>query len=352
MKVLVISTSRADFGGLEAVNNELMKHGVESKFVRIFETPPDNRSDVVYNTTDTMLFTRNKIEEYEPDMVLICGDRYETLGVATATYLMQVPIAHLSGGDITEGSQDDCMRHALTKLAHLHFPTCNKSAKRLVQLGESPGSIYIFGCPHSDIEEVSPLTTVNELYSTDLKEHDYLLVVWHPNTLVSEDEAFMEVHVLSEALDKVNKKKLVIGPNNDAGNAKIKEYWPLWAKLNNQEYRNEVPRDVYLSLLKHCTCLVGNSSSGFYEAPYLGTPVVNIGDRQEGRIPVCGTYMSMIYSDEFNVKAIVKELNWALKLDRSKIVPVKKDNSAKAIASAISKIENPKSLLKKVFYDL
>jgi UDP-hydrolysing UDP-N-acetyl-D-glucosamine 2-epimerase len=345
MKVLVVSTSRADYGGLVAVNKELFKLGVESSFITIRNSPPSNRRMVITDTSDIMMYARDKIEEYEPDMVLICGDRYETLGVATAAYLMQAPIAHLSGGDVTEGSQDDCMRHAVTKLSHLHFPTCFDSWNRIVQLGENPDNIYAFGCPHSDIGEVMPLKQAKFLCGIEKYPDNFILVVWHPNTLVSEQQALDEVVLLSVALGDIDKKKLVIGPNNDAGNAEIKKYWIAWCKLNGHEYRNELQRDVYLSLLKHCACLVGNSSSGFYEAPYLGTMVVNISDRQRGR-----QLHHHILNSSLKINRIVTAINQAI-LDGPQ-PPLKQENSAKEIARVISKIENPKSLLRKQFYDV
>ena len=347
MKVLLVSTSRADMGSLEPVYQALKAKGVDAEFQQFKFDPPEYKSGVVSNYREASYDAETEIYTHQPDLVVLCGDRYETLAAATTAFLMQVPIAHLSGGDVTEGSQDDCMRHAITKLSQLHFVTSYKSYCRVTQLGEDGNLVYNVGCPTSEIKDVLPLEEVNIKLNLDLKEQDYLLVVWHPNTLSTPEDVLKETQILGTALDKIDKRIVIIGPNNDVGNTEIREFFKAWA-VKGDVYLDQVSREIYLSLLKHAACLVGNSSSAFYEAPYVGTPVVNVGDRQEGRFLENET---AIHSS-INVVDIVNCINGIFELDRSEIEVKIALEAAKTIADVISKLENPKSLLKKVFHDV
>lgn len=349
MKVLAFSGSRADRGGIEAVVEELTYLGIGTKQYNIEYDSAWNRWDCVTKITWSMIDARAAIVKFNPDLVLILGDRYEILGVATAAYYMHVPIIHLSGGDITEGSQDDNTRHAITKLSSLHFTTNEKSRERVIQLGEQPTSVYNVGYPGIVTEVPSLDFALNSINAfTKYKTYPYFLVVWHPNTTLEVYDN-REVNQILHALDNLKGLTIIVGPNKDVGNLEVNSQLKVWAQKTGNLYCESLPREVYLSLLKHAKCLIGNSSSGFYEAPSFGTPVINIGDRQKGRfVP------DNVFNVPFNVEKIQNCIEALDKLDISfsNVNPYGDGTSARKIAEIISQITEPKMLLKKKWFDL
>jgi len=333
MRILVISGSRADYGGLDHVHSALIKYGQQA----VMRHLPSSLKDV------PDLF----------DMAVVLGDRFEVLKAVTELFLYKVPIVHLSGGDITEGSQDDSMRHAITKLCHLHFPTNEDAAKRIIQLGEEPWRVKTVGYPGIDNLPDLDLKETKEQAGIAHFTNDFMIVIWHPNTLANDTQVLDEVETLTKALNQFKDDILVIGPNGDSGNDIVGSHLNSWSLARAKGglrtiYSKNLPRHVYLTLLKHCKCLVGNSSSGFYEAPSFGTITINIGNRQKGRIkPSC------VWDCPLDTRLIVNEIGGALRRPRFELTnPYYKGNAADKIAEAISKIQEPKKLLFKRFYEL
>ncbi len=333
MRIILLSGSRADLGGLESVHASLIKFGQQP----IIRHLPSSLKDV------PDLF----------DLVIVLGDRFEVLRAVVEVYLMKVPIVHLSGGDVTEGSQDDGMRHAITKLASLHFATCEDSAKRIIQLGEEPWRVKTVGYPGIDNLPDLDLKEVKEQAGIAHFTDDYMIVIWHPNTLANNTQVLDEVETLTKALNQFKDDILVIGPNGDSGNDIVGSHLNSWSLARAKGglrtiYTKNLPRHVYLTLLKHCKCLVGNSSSGYYEAPSFGTPVLNIGNRQRGRIEPPN-----IWNCSLDTRMIVHDLKQVV-LNGRFIPgnPYHTGNAADKIAEAISKIQDPRKLLFKRFYQL
>lgn len=325
MRILCVSGSRADYGGIEATHQALVKHNIDSKLIRVGD---------IFDTTDI-------------DMVVLLGDRSEVLKYAVDFYLEKKVIVHLSGGDITEGSQDDCMRHAITKLSHLHFPTNADSAKRIIQMGEEAWRVKVVGYPGAD-----DLTCHDKEIATKLAgAEDFILVVWHPNTLASIDQVIAEAQILTNSLEQINFRKVVIGPNMDFGGYELANFLEKWTGFTGNRYFNLLPRDMYLTLLKHCKCLVGNSSSAYYEASKLGTPCVDVGDRQRGRdkplnVVICPVKMESILE---SISACFWAHEHGGEQDNMYYNP---DGAAHKIAATLAKIHEPKKLLRKRFYQI
>ena len=294
MKIAVVSTSRADMGALTPVAAEISLHQ-KMEFIKW------NRKDSISAT-----------------IAVICGDRFETVELAFKLNLSHIPIAHLSGGDITEGSQDDCFRHAITKLSHLHFPTNEESYKRILQMGEEPWRVHNFGSPSIDgIKSCTLFDRATALKFLDLEDGPFVLVSLHPNTFGKTDFELSELYSYLMLLPE-DTKRILIGPNADAEADKITYQFIVWSEtMPNTKYIKTVPRVHFLSLMKHCVEMVGNSSAMLYEAPTLGTKTVMIGDRQQGRQPVYGD-----------------------------------GRSAKRIAKVICSVKDPQALLRKKFVDL
>jgi UDP-hydrolysing UDP-N-acetyl-D-glucosamine 2-epimerase len=281
------------------------------------------------------------------DLAFVLGDRFETLETVYRLNIEHVPIAHLAGGDLTEGSQDDCFRHAITKLSHLHFPTHIESAARIIQMGEQPSRVHMVGSVNVDRVLTTPLLTKETAFDIlGLPTPDkYMLVCLHPNTLGNPS---VELNALANALGHlINIKKILIGPNMDVGAVQIADKWKELAERADFAYFDTLPQNTYLTLLKHCEALVGNSSAGFTEAPVFGTPVVNIGDRQAGRPPA-----PCITDAEPTTLDIMGGISWALHLmKRFPFCSQYGDgHAAERIVDIVSKIEDPKALLRKQWY--
>jgi UDP-N-acetylglucosamine 2-epimerase (hydrolysing) len=222
------------------------------------------------------------VQEYEPDMIVVHGDRIETLAGAIVGALRNVLVAHIEGGEIS-GTIDETIRHAVSKLAHLHFVANQSAAERLRQLGERPQSIHVIGSPDIDImlsHDLPEIETVRGHYG--IRAPSYGIVLFHPVTTepYEQDRAAAELlgALVETALDYV-----VIYPNNDPGSECILE---RYAALDGDPRFKLLPSmrfESFLTLLKHAQVIVGNSSAGIREAPVYGVPTVNIGSRQQNR---------------------------------------------------------------------
>jgi len=233
-------------------------------------------------------------ENLKPDVVLTVADRFETISTAIAASYMNIPLAHTQGGEIT-GSIDDSVRHAVTKLAHIHFPATEKSKDFLIKMGESPDSIFLTGCPSIDIIPNLDLKIPDGFFhkysgvGDQLNENEkYIVVMQHPVTtqygqgLSQIEETLFAVH----EIEKDGMQVVFLWPNVDAGSddiAKgIRNFREKYRTTRMHFFKNFSPED-YIRLLSNSSCIVGNSSSGIRESAFLGIPCVNIGDRQLDR---------------------------------------------------------------------
>ncbi|MGB7158702.1 MAG: UDP-N-acetylglucosamine 2-epimerase [Tepidisphaeraceae bacterium] len=219
-----------------------------------------------------------------PDVVLVVGDRVEAFAAAAAAHVGQRAVAHVHGGDKAQGQVDDALRHAITKLAHLHFPATRRSAARIKRLGEVPANIHVVGAPGLDGIEGEPLTLAElRAIVPDLRRHLFALLVLHPDD-PSDQLAFDRATMLLRASERIGFERLVIvAPNNDPGAAGTFRAWDRAAKRPNVSLHRDLPRRAFLALLRDAAVLAGNSSAGIVEAASFGTPVVNVGPRQLGR---------------------------------------------------------------------
>lgn len=222
-----------------------------------------------------------------PDIVIILGDRYEMLGVAIAAHLVGVPIAHMCGGDVTEGAVDDAIRHCITKLSYLHFPGCEESAKRIIQMGENPDRVFNVGEPGIENCLNMCLLERDELakqLNFDKINGDFCVVTFHPVTM-EDNTAEEQVYELIKAMDHFSQMSYVITKANaDAGGRIINDIWDKEALKRKQWLVvSSLGMLRYLSAVKNSKLVIGNSSSGLVEVPAFKIPTINIGDRQKGR---------------------------------------------------------------------
>ncbi len=228
------------------------------------------------------------LENLRPDVLVLLGDRYEILAAATAALVARVPVAHIHGGESTEGLIDEAIRHSVTKMSHLHFVTAKAYRERVIQLGESPERVFNLGAPGLDNLKRLSLPTrkaLEEKLSLDLSPPVFL-VTYHPVTL-SEDDPAQAMGQVFSALDKFQEAKIIFtGVNADTRSRPIAELIKAFVADNRERSRYVVNlgQKLYLSALKHATLVLGNSSSGIIEAPSFKIPTINLGDRQRGRL--------------------------------------------------------------------
>lgn len=232
----------------------------------------------------------NEFQRLAPDIVLIIGDRYEALAAAVAAAYMNLCIVHVQGGEVS-GSIDESARHALSKFAHYHVPSTRRAADYLIRMGERPDTILAVGCPGSDIAFSIDLTidpaAINGSGSGAIIDpaQPFLLAVFHPVTTGFGGEA-AEMNELLYALDEVAAPALLLWPNIDAGSDHISRTIRIFRDARKPKWLRTLINlnpENYLRVLAATACAVGNSSSFVRDAGYFGTPVVLVGDRQEGR---------------------------------------------------------------------
>lgn len=368
MKIAIISGSRSDRNALVMVRNALRDAGHEIRWISLGPEamagaskwalpkepwPPAMAAEKALFWAGVNVNGFGESQTEHADLAVLHGDRHEVLAAAVAVNVMGVPIAHIGGGDITEGSQDDCFRHAITKLSHLHFASHQEAADRIIQMGEEPERVHVTGCPGIDMVMATPIMLLRDtLKAVGLLSGDemwtrgkIILVLFHPNTL---GDTRPELEALSVALARRTEALVLLGPNADAGSDLIRAEWKRLAVTRlDTVYHDNVEPVLFYSLLKHCDVLVGNSSAGYYEAPCFGMPVVNIGDRQKGRR---WTGAVLQCDEATSVHCLTVSINMAMNGGRFNYRSLYGDGrAASRIADVINGIKDPKALLRKQF---
>ncbi len=232
----------------------------------------------------------NEFQRLKPDVVMLIGDRYEALSAAIAAAYMNLSIAHIQGGEVS-GSIDESARHAISKFAHFHFPSTARSAEYLVRMGERPDSILGTGCPSSDIARMLDRKLPSELVNQrgagaaiDVTK-PFLLVLYHPTTTEYGGER-SQMEALLEAVGALQRPTILLWPNIDAGSDHISKAIRVFRDQRHPDWLRTLTNlspENYLRVLANAACAIGNSSSFVRDASYFGTPVVLVGNRQEGR---------------------------------------------------------------------
>jgi UDP-hydrolysing UDP-N-acetyl-D-glucosamine 2-epimerase len=294
-------------------------------------------------------------DRLRPDVAVVLGDRYEILAAAEAALLLRLPLAHIHGGELTEGAFDDAMRHAITKLADLHFVACDDDARRVIQLGEEPGRVRVVGA--LGVDAVAKISrTGRDALAADLGitlVDPVLAVTYHPATLGKlAPEAAADA--LCAALDRFPQAAVVFtGANADPGGRAIDARLKSWANAHKDRacWHESLGQRRYLSLLAHAVAVVGNSSSGLIEAPALKVATVNIGDRQKGR-PHADSVIDCGESAEAIAAAVATALSAAFRARLPTIVsPYGAGGAATRIRHALREID-PATLGVKRFHEM
>lgn len=228
------------------------------------------------------------LDRLRPDVLVVLGDRFEALAIVQAALIMSIPVAHLHGGEITEGAYDDAIRHAITKMASLHFVAAESYRQRVIQMGESPDSVFnvgAVGLDHLKRTPIMPLAELAEALEFPLRA-PYIMVTYHPVTLLEEDPA-KSFTALLDALDQFKDYQVILTyPNADNGGRAIIPLLEAYAQRQPERVL-AIPSlgfRRYLGAVSMASAVVGNSSSGIIEVPAFGIPTINIGVRQKGRL--------------------------------------------------------------------
>ena len=330
--ICVITGSRADYGLLNPLIRKLKKStGLNLKIIAtgshlapehgmtINEILRDNfridKKVEMLLSSDTETGTAKSIglgiigmadafDDLKPDMVILLGDRFEILAAATAAMVKHIPIAHIHGGEKTLGSTDEFMRHAITKMSHLHFVACDEYKQRVIQLGEEPSRVFNVGALGIDNAVGINLISKAEL-ERDLGfkfQRRNIMITYHPDLMGARKDRSGIDNLLDALSHYPDIGMIFTMPNSDAGRNYIADSIEKYCSNNNNTHLFEsLGHRNYLSCLQYVDCVVGNSSSGIIEAPYFKIGTINIGDRQNGRAAA----KSIIHADT-NVSSILQ----------------------------------------------
>lgn len=294
-------------------------------------------------------------EDLKPDLLLVLGDRYEILSAVTTALFYKIPVAHLHGGEITEGAYDDAIRHAITKMSHLHFTSTEEYRKRVIQLGENPERVFNVGA--IGIDNIKHL----KLLSRDVLERELqfllkeqtILVTYHPVTLDENDTRMQFQCLLNVLNDRQDIRIIFTLPNSDTGGRVIIPMIQDFVKCNKDRAIAFASLGSlrYLSVLRCVSAVVGNSSSGIIEAPSFGIPTLNIGNRQKGRIVARSVLQCEISEQAIRAGLEIVLANSFLQLARNVINPYEQKNTAVKIRDVL-KTYPLSPVIQKTFYNL
>lgn len=293
LELLVVAGASAVLDRYGAVVNLIKQDGFEINAKLFMLIEGESPMTMAKSTGIGLIELPTIFESLKPDIVLTVGDRFETMATTLAAAYMNIPVAHTMGGEVT-GTIDESIRHAVTKFSHIHFPASNDAADRILKLGERNQDIYMVGCPRIDlVSEILksknldiPNNFENEGVGDEIDLKDpFILISQHP---VTTEYGAGEKQILDtlSAVYRSGLQAVVLWPNSDAGSDDISRGMRKWREMKKNTkmrfYKN-LPISTYVKLMEKTACLVGNSSSGIREGAFIGTPVVNIGSRQDKR---------------------------------------------------------------------
>jgi UDP-hydrolysing UDP-N-acetyl-D-glucosamine 2-epimerase len=253
----------------------------------------ENPATMAKSTGLGLLELPTVFEMLKPDIVLTVADRFETIATAIAASYMNIPVAHTQGGEVS-GSIDESVRHAVTKLSHLHFPATEVATRRVIAMGEDPATVFNTGCPSIDLVAEADLTLTRDILAryggagTPIDpEKPFLLVMQHPVT-TEYGRGLDQIGETLAAVAGLHMQALVFWPNVDAGSEDVAKGLRLFREAQEGngvgfQFLRNLPPEIFIKLMAHCACMIGNSSAALREGTYLGTPAVTVGSRQQNR---------------------------------------------------------------------
>lgn len=384
INIAVVTSTRAEFGLLMPLIRELRKFEDENTKIELVVTGThlleeyghtideivsldyridrviyvpvisDTAIDISMNQAEFLIKFTELFIDKKYSAIVILGDRYEMLSIAIAAGNTHTPIFHLCGGDTTEGAMDEWIRHSITKMSYLHFPTNEKSYYRIIQLGEEPKRVFNYGSTSIDnIINLSNMQKSDVLKSIGLEECKYAVCTYHPVTMDNSDVDEMIYNFLEAIKHTPEIEFIVTKSNADQGGTHINELLDAsQSDIRNLHVFTSLGAVRYLSLMKFAEFVIGNSSSGIIETPAFRIPTINIGDRQRGRLQ-SKSIINCSTDSESIIAAIKKARSSIFKeICKTVISPYGDGHAAEHIASKIIDVVNEDKIdLKKKFYD-
>ncbi len=325
--------------------NEIINEKIDIHYKIDSEVSGRGKLEIIKETSIILNGVANYLHKEKPDYLFVLGDRYETFAAALAAFYLRIPIAHSGGGNITEGGcLDDTIRHSITRLASLHFVTCEENANNVRKLGEEEWRIIVSGSTVTQFVEFMSKEEVEKTLDIDFN-NPVLLFTQHP---VASEIKSLKKHIKEslKALEELGYQTVILYPNPDAGGETIIDEFKNWMDVKHFRFKKSLGHRLYLSLMKYSSVVVGNSSSGLLETPIFKVAAVNIGNRQKGRI--CS---SNVINCNYDCKEITEAIQKA-RFDRVFISQVKncksvygEENTCEIIMSALKKFHLDPGLL-------
>ncbi len=340
-KICVVTAARSEYGLMrwiiDSIHNDpdlelqlvvtgahlSSEQGLTYKFIEEDGYPIADKVDMQLSSADTASIVRSMgycsqgfattFDRLNPDIVVVLGDRYELLPIVSAALVMRIPVAHIAGGDVTEGAIDDEVRNAVTMMSSIHFPGVVAAAENIQRMRGTNKNVFAVGEVGLDSfnrYELWSKEETAERLNLELNKK-WCMVTLHPETKLSTDDNMVMVENLYNAMLRTdNVQYIITKANADLGGVDINSFWGEKVVLNSDKMQlyASLGQVRYMSFMKHADMVVGNSSSGIVEAPFMGTPVVNIGDRQKGR-HICKNVICCDNSFDEISSAINKALN-------------------------------------------
>ncbi|MEJ7784298.1 MAG: UDP-N-acetylglucosamine 2-epimerase [Solirubrobacteraceae bacterium] len=274
----------------------------------------ENPATMAKSTGLGLMELSTAFETLQPDIVVTVADRFETMATAVAAAYMNIPVAHTQGGEVS-GSIDESVRHAVTKLSHIHFPATELSRRRLIAMGEDPATVFTVGCPSIDLAACTDVGAPEDALAQFSRHHGvgapldpakpYLLMMQHPVT-TEYGQGLDQINRTLAAVAATDRQALVFWPNVDAGSEHVAKGIRIFRELDdnpNFRFFQNLPAEMFARLMAHCECMVGNSSSALREGAFFGVPAVTVGTRQQGR--ECGANVLEVGHDADEIAAAI-----------------------------------------------
>lgn len=298
-EVHIFVTGMHMFAKYGSTGNEVSKSGFRNIYFYINQKERDSLDTILANTVQGL---GHYMELLKPDMIVVHGDRIETLAGAITGAVNNFLVAHIEGGEVS-GTIDGSIRHSVSKLAHLHFVSNEEAKNRLLRMGEAESRIFVMGSPDIDLmlSDLPSLEDTKRYYEIPFKDR-YALFVYHPVT-TNLHSLYQNIHTVMEAVQESHKNYVMVYPNNDPGADLIIEEMELLRGNPRFKIFPSIRFEYFLTLIKNCEFIIGNSSAGIREAPIYSVPAINIGSRQKARFS-CETIINTPESKEEILKAI------------------------------------------------
>ena len=327
---------------------EIINEGLKINFKVPFNIKSGNKTEIINEVSESFKKNLKILRKVNPDIIVVLGDRFELISVVNTALLLNIPIAHIHGGEVTQGAFDDSIRHSISKLSNIHY-VCNKIyKKRLINMGEQPNNIIDVGGLGAELIHNEKVLSKKQIEkSLKFKINKSLIIVnLHPETR-NEKANYLEFF---KAIRKIRNKFIIVftSPNTDPNNSIILKEIKKLSKFSDVYYFSNLGSELYHSLMRFSCILIGNSSSGLLEAPVLKIPSLNLGDRQKGRL-----LEESVMNCNFNKNEIIKKISILLKRKKQsfKIKYHQNKKASEIIVKSLNNINLKKIKIKK-FYDI